>query len=159
MSTDTTLHDKIRSEVERRLAIARAAAAAKPAPWVALALHDGWEHTGYSGVRTDETTPTGRRSSPVATLMADTLEVERSSLASEPTPAAVAQFVALHDPADAIRRYTHALWILDQHQWVAPGVKCDCRDAMCSHGGHIVWPCDDIVRLAESLGIDTGGQP
>lgn len=144
MSTDP--HTRLRAAIEARLEITHTTAAAKPGKWIALPLHDGTAHTGYSGVRTEEPTPTGRRSSPVAAMMADTLGVQRSSLANTPEPAAVARYVALHDPSDEIRRYERDLKVLDRHRVEvnpdgSPNPWCTC-------GSDYYDTCDEITDLA-----------
>lgn len=63
-----------------------------------------------------------------------------------------AAFIALHDPADAIRRYTGELEVLERHR------LCRCEDwahCVCSHGG--VWPCPEIRSLASRLGVSVDG--
>lgn len=138
MSTDT-LHDKIRSEVERRLAIARAAAIGgaewrlEGGPFVADRHHQ------LFSVNEDGQTITTH-----GYTINMSLDRRRQ--------------IALHDPADAIRRYEYALKILERHEPTPPypgsgSVYC----GWCSQG--ILAPCPDVRDLAESLGIDTGGQP
>lgn len=171
--TTETLHDKIRSEVERRLAIARAASQSSDGS-TPTGEHWQWECNECDTVveitdvvLLDELVECSHCRHHQFDLRSREEYPSRSvgnlphfavRYVQELRPVD-GLFVALHDPADAIRRYEHALWVLDQHQWVAPGVNCGCTDAMCGGHEHIVWPCDDIVRLAESLGIDTGGQP
>lgn len=135
MSTD--IHDKIRSEVERRLAIARAA--------------DGHELFDGTGI-VSMTSP----NHPKRTVA---------------LPSHIATFAALHDPADAIRRYAHALKILEDHHPVArdgsPAWASSDGRAWCwtctgleGAGKFLIAapsPCPPITDLAESLGIDTGG--
>lgn len=131
MSTD--IHDKIKSEVERRLAIARAAT---PGPWMA-ATHTG-RKDGVSLVGATANRGTGR----AVAVFADSNVYQR---------AADAEHAALHDPADAIRRYTHALAILDRHPL--------CSDDACAGGDchrcAEFMPCDPITDLATSLGLET----
>jgi hypothetical protein len=127
MSTD--IHDKIRSELERRLAIAR------------------YAPRGQSD---------GVWSQPDAERTPGLIVDERGEVVTydEGRPdAAQAAHIALHDPADAIRRYEYALKVLDRHKFngdqpYGAGDECLCIDD---------WPCVEITDLAESLGIDTGG--
>ncbi len=126
--------------------LARAAAAAKPGKWVAIPLHDGIEHTGYSGIRANYPTNAGYGSRPVAGMIADTLEVERSSLASEPTPAVVAQYIALHDPADTIRRYERDLATLNRH-WDNHGSCEACWTVTPTYTEGARHPCPEILGL------------
>ena len=146
MSTD--LHDKIRSEVERRLAIARAATSG---PWDYHTVHPFMDGRVQARIG-----PQGKPK-----VLADVMH------------AVDMWHVAEHDPADAIRRYAHALKILDDHHPVAR----DGSSAWASSAGRAwCWtctgleaagkfliaaeaPCPPITDLAESLGIDTGGQP
>lgn len=143
MSTD--IHDKIRYELERRLAIARAAT---PGPWEMRNSEVWW----------------------ISQDLTETEVVDAIGEESDPQTEPNARFIVEHDPADAIRRYTHALVILERHaprrnpDWGTleceycaslchseTGLRCDRPDAPT--------PCPDLLDLAESLGIDTGGQP
>ncbi len=67
---------------------------------------------------------------------------------------ALLNFLSEHGPADAIRRYEYALKVLGMHQWRAPGVNCGCDKGMCSCGEHVPWPCDELIWLATSLGVE-----
>lgn len=145
MSTD--IHDKIRSEVERRLGIARAAT---PGPWTvedAFALVAGCRCGSCY-----ESEPYGR--------MIPELDGPPRADVSPVLYDHDATYVALHDPADAIRRYEYALKVLDRHAPAADEPQL-CR--WCFNSGdeqdYFPWPCPEITDLAESLGIDTGGQP
>jgi hypothetical protein len=68
-----------------------------------------------------------------------------------------AEHIALNDPADVILACEHALWVLDQHRWVAPRVNCGCDQAMCSCGEHVPWPCEDLQRLATRYRVEVDG--
>lgn len=73
-----------------------------------------------------------------------------------------AAHIALHDPADAIRRYEYALKVLNRHAvHVFDGHDAEAFGTApwCGNCRTNQWPCRDLLNLAESLGIDTGGQP
>lgn len=158
MSTDT--HDKIRSEVERRLAIARAAS---PGPWMA-ATHTG-RKDGVSLVGRIEDRGTGKA---VAVFAGANVHQRAND----------AEHTALHDPADAIRRYAGITALLDEMDKWRHRVVEDCwhtcpaateeREGETTCNPDAGDQCDCgleyrrnalLALLAESLGIDTGGQP
>ena len=130
----TDLHARLRAEVERRLAVARSAT---PGPWRI--------HTAGTGIRgsvpyawvTD--TPKGQpQINPI---------VERHHGGTVTDMA----HIALHDPADAIRRYAGELEVLERHvplpdPW-RHGVTCNG----CSRS--TAWPCPEIRSLASRLGM------
>ncbi len=149
------LHERLTAEVTRRLDVARAADAAKPGPWRAIATHDGLGWTGFSRIVAEETTPDGGKTSRfVADKIYDSLEVQESSFADpEPAPAVVAVFAALHDPADSIRRYERALRVLERHVPDAE-VWCSCGKRMCGCGEHVSWPCDEIADMVIEYGLE-----
>lgn len=147
MTTD--IHTKIREEVERRLAIARAAAEGGAEWRLTSGAFVADFHLQLYSVNPDGQTITSHG-------YTRNLSRER------------ADHISLHDPADAIRRYTHALKILERH---SPDADGDCSS--CAAWGEdedpdgqryrypaaTSSPCFDVLDLAESLGIDTGGQP
>ncbi len=112
----TTLHDRLRAELERRLAVARAAT---PGQWevggigdygwsVHFPRHDGWANMG--------------------------IETEDNEQGK-----ADAAHIALHDPADAIARYTGEVEVLERH----------CRADAHPHWpgrGRPHWPPDPACR-------------
>lgn len=65
--------------------------------------------------------------------------------------------IALHDPADAIRRYEGELQVLQQHTWSDRdkwryGITCNgCPNSAAS------WPCPEIRSLAGRLGVSADG--
>ena len=67
-----------------------------------------------------------------------------------------AEHIALHDPADALRRYAHYRKVLERHAPVSIG---EVDDPLCSgcrdYAGHLGWPCVEIEDLAEALGLST----
>ncbi len=135
MSAD--LHDQIRAEVERRLGIARAAS---KGPWMA-ATHTG-RKDGVSLIGRVEGRGTGGQA--IAVFAASDV-YQRAKDAAH---------AALHDPADAIRRYEYALKVLDRHDtkpvWNG-GDLLHYRCAFCGIAPHI---CADVRDLATSLGIE-----
>lgn len=142
MRAMSDIHDKIRSELERRLAIARAAS---PGPWMA-ATHTG-RKDGVSLVGRVEDRGTGK-----AVAVFAGADVHQRANDAEHT--------ALHDPADSIRRYEYAQKVLTRHATKAVWNGGDLLHYRCDFCGRIESPaCDDVADLAESLGIDTGGRP
>lgn len=163
MSTD--IHDKIRSEVERRLAIARAA---EGADWTL-----------------DERAPYGPKvgewSREVNVQMWECDDEQDGCPDVARGWVAEARLIALHDPADAIRRYAFALKILNEHAIIHRDIGwlefedntfveqyaeipvCGTCVPKHSHfrtrAGVPEGACSLVRDLAESLGIDTGGQP
>lgn len=155
--SSSDLSGRIRSEVERRLAIARAAG--------------GWtwrvEWTGFDNAIVWSTKPDDPE-----------IAVTHGSV-SLPKPQR--EYLALHDPADAIRRYAFALKILNEHAiihrdigWLefeeGTFVENAAEIPVCgtcvprhSHfrtrAGVPEGAYSLVLDLAESLGIDTGGQP
>jgi hypothetical protein len=131
------LRDRIRAEIERRQAVAQAA---MPGPWrfnVYGIEFEAWSIAAHSVVgRCFEVVGQPRRQT--------------------------AEHIALHDPADALRRYAAALRVLDRHQTcVAHGVvRADgpeIRHApQCHRCGSVDWPCVEVRDLADSLGVPHG---
>lgn len=139
-----TLHARLRAELERRLAVARAAT---PGPWMS-ASHTG-RKDGIALVGRVEDRGTGRA---VAVLSdADVHQRHRD-----------AEHIALHDPADAIRRYEGELEVLERHAPypVSGGIGCDHCTRLChSRSGlgcdspDAPYPCDEIRSLTVRLGV------
>ncbi len=127
----TDPHSQIRAEVERRLAIARAAT---PGRWTNKGIGDyGWavhfEGGQPRGVETDDDVQ-GRND---------------------------ADFIALHDPADAIRRYEWDLDLLRRYD----ELNAESEGRLTHHEiieryGQLELLRDLIADLAASLGLDTG---
>lgn len=131
------LHDRLRTEVEKRIEVAKAAT---PGPWRAEKdnEHAPWllyEIERFRGYRNH-------------VYVGDDAET--------------AQFIALHDPADAIRRYEAALRVLKRHAPIddpnqRPGVRLICADDWGDDDGpHLstTWPCSELRDVAASLGVD-----
>lgn len=136
MTQPDTLHDRIRAEIDRRLAVARAAT---PGPWKAGGIGDyGWtvqfpNHDGWSnmGVETEDN--------------------EQGK--------ADAEHIALHDPADAVRRYEGELEVLERHRPVQErdnlGPVVICAYEWGDSDGYMVrydW-CPEVKALAHRLGV------
>lgn len=122
------IHDKIRAEVERRLAVAQAADA-YPSPWTNEELYGHVTDRSGAGIAYD--------------VPGDHL----------------GPHIALHDPADSIRRYEYALKVLARHA-TSQG-QCDYCASLChSRSGlgcddpDAPAPCLEITDLATSLGIE-----
>ena len=135
----TTLHDRLRAELDRRLAVAKAAT---PGPWetggigdygwsVHFPHHDGWANMGV-----------------------ETEDNEQGK--------ADAEHIALHDPADAIRRYEGELEVLERHELAYLDTSDEAWQrspycGWCSQG--LLWPCPDLKSLAGRLGVNVVGTP
>lgn len=122
------LHSTLRTEIERRLAVARAAETFGPSPW-----HYA-ERDGY-------------------------VFCDGGAVAAYDVPGDfLGPHIALHDPADAIRRYTRDLAVITRHQTRAqvyphvPGIVDPDHCWTCAKPS----PCLELVDLAESLGIEVG---
>jgi hypothetical protein len=64
-----------------------------------------------------------------------------------------AAFIALHDPADAIRRYTGELEVLERHLPAADQPD-QCRWCYSdAHDDYQLYPCPEIRSLASRLGM------
>lgn len=141
------LHDRLRAEIGRRLAVARAANAAKPGYWAAVTTHDGSGYDGLSRVIAVQMTADRTISRHVADGISDVPEPVRAGFEDiEPEAADVAEHIALHDPADAIRRYEGELQVLKRHQ--PTGEALPACEWCCQS-----WVCSDVRSLAHRLGV------
>lgn len=137
----TTLHDRLRAELDRRLAVARAAT---PGPWrvdptATVVPHlRHWNGPGSSGV-----------------CAAELELIWRGVVANED-----AWHIALHDPADAIRRYVGELEVLERHNgYVIPaGHGHYSGRPNCNVCNGMEWPCREIRSLASRLGVNVDGR-
>ena len=91
-----TLHDRLKAELDRRLAVARAAT---PGPWT-------WDDDDM-----DESIGAGDPDSPDVILIYSHYGADDSGI---PLGRHDGSYIALHDPADAIRRYTGELVNVDE---------------------------------------------
>lgn len=139
------LHERLRAELDRRLAVAKAAT---PGPWSA-------DPTGTvcadADLVDDTLAPIGQGPQEVAECYREERRGERADNAAH---------IALHDPADAIRRYDGELEVLERH---APNQDRDCRtclyDTLQTYQDMPIanrenWPCDEIRSLASRLGVN-----
>lgn len=156
----TDLHAQLLAEVQRRLDIARAAAAG---PWSI--------HTAGTGIRS---------STPYAWV----LRPDGAPIAERHNGGTVAdvEHIALHDPADAVRRYEADLRRLERHvrsegrphliarrnaepDWrcmrcgiaeieAAASAACEAQ-YVCRCGE--LYPCPEVRDLAASLGVEVTG--
>lgn len=137
------LHSRIRTELDRRLAIARGA---EPGPWEVGPTFGALDNRVYVRQAGDLVDSIGTC-------------VFAGQVTNMPRFRATAAFIAAHNPSDAILRYTRDLAVLERHAlsrssashaFCAPG----CQGGDCSRCGS-EYPCPDIHDLAESLGIPT----
>jgi hypothetical protein len=119
-SFGTTLHDRLRAELDRRLALANAAETFRPSPWNCPGppFDDRVEDRFGSGVAYD--------------IPGDGL----------------GPYIALHDPADALRRYAGELEVLERHFPVGDGEWCAGQHLMSR-----LSDCPEIRSLASRLGV------
>lgn len=137
MTQPDTLHDRLEAEINRRLAVARAAT---PGPWKA--------RTEYPQTVTSPTY--GPDSSDEDSW------VISAALTHRPGPDAT--HIALHDPADAVRRYEGELQVLERHRpepddCFDSGAHCAWCRAPSDAFHDIQWPCAEIKSLAHRLGV------
>jgi hypothetical protein len=147
MTQPDTLHTRLRAELERRLAVAKAAT---PGPWEWVQM------SKFFALRS-------------------TIEVEIGGEDVRPFVLPVIKnpdpgdrvFIALHDPADAIRRYQRDLKTLERHTPVEVHTNIDPRMVACAYewrdGDGYVEPyefcphvkdlVDDYLQGAHRLGV------
>lgn len=131
------LHERLLAELDRRTALANAAT---PGPWRA----------NHYGIESEVWSPELHR-----VVGRPTLEVLQSYVTSgrNTYANADASHIALHDPADALRRYAGELEVLERH-FPAADQPDQCR--WCYAGGqdeYLPWPCPEIRSLASRLGV------
>ena len=144
------LHELLVAEVQRRLEVVRAATGRH---WYS---NGGWE------IRTVPVGDVEAADPPFWFLVARPGEQRQSAWADF-------RHIALHDPADAVRRYEADLRRLERHApRVEPAsryrpeiVECEHCASLChSRSGlgcetpDAPWPCDEIADLAASLGME-----
>jgi uncharacterized protein DUF6221 len=147
-----TLHDRLRADLDRRLAVARAAT---PGPWA-------WEATGQKDNSWGLGTVVGDDGETL--LSGDVTDVEGAEVVDavcyqDNGRLADAAHIALHDPADAIRRYAGELEVLERHTELPDSwgscATCLVEDARGS--SMVAWPCPEIRSLASRLGVSVDG--
>lgn len=144
----TTLHDRLGAELDRRLTVARAAT---PGPWSA-------DPTGTVCADADLVSDfKGGELLPIEgpSEVAECYREERSG-----ERAANAAHIALHDPADAIRRYVGELEVLERHNGYAipAGHGHYSGRPNCNVCNGMEWPCREIRSLASRLGVNVDGE-
>jgi hypothetical protein len=132
------LHSRIATEIDRRLAVARAAT---PGPWAWVQMPK------FSALQsTTEVEIGGEDVRPFVLPVAN------------PEPADAAH-IALNDPEDSIRRLEAASRVLNRHaRYVIPeGYGPLTGTLNCPRCNNHAYPCQEIADLAASLGLDTEG--
>jgi hypothetical protein len=131
----TDLHARLKAELDRRLAVAGAAEADAPSPW----------RYGIASPRYD--------------AIMDRTRSWTFTFAHHYEPSTfVVAHVELHDPADAIRRYTGELEVLERHmptdrdKW-RYGIVC----SGCPNDA-VTYPCNETRDLAFRLGVSLTDQ-
>jgi len=150
-----TLHDRLLAEVERRKALA---VAAMPGPWAVWRDLDaqGFYAVGEaSGVIPEGENWVDGEHNPTAHVYV----IED------------AEFIAGHDPADALRRYEHYERVLERHSiiwrtigWMEGGdteyaelpvcVRCVPKHSHFRTRAEVPQACDDILDLAAALDVE-----
>lgn len=66
-----------------------------------------------------------------------------------------AAHIALHDPADALARYAAARRVLERHgrDHIYDDQTWSCVRCVDSDLVHALWPCDELLDVAASLGV------
>lgn len=139
--TSETLGERIAAELNQREKIAKLAVDAHGENWyLGLCYEDGYHVEGLA----------------------------RPDLLVAATAEETAEHIALHDPADAQRRYAVARQVLKRHRPVDPATADPRMDAVvrtfwgpqCSHGRNpgeyqelVLYPCVELRDLAKSLGV------
>jgi hypothetical protein len=121
------LHERLTAAVTERLDVARAAT---PGPW------SRYGNLGYA----------------VFTEAYDDPDYDPPAVTHGSDMEADAEYIALHDPADAIRRYERDLRVLERHRPAAdePGL---C--AWCFAGDdYLPYPCPEIRDLALAYEVE-----
>lgn len=126
------LQDTLRAELDRRLAVARAAAAQYGPCWFITPIRPYTDPILLAGEGGNDL------------LSAGTVDLHEAHQIH----------IALHDPADAIRRYLGELEVLERHAPMSGG-SCE----QCWHGtpDDSTWPCPEIRSLASRLGVSLDG--
>lgn len=159
-SSGTTLHDRIAAELDRRLAVANAAT---PGPWEHVDyagdpnLDVAWTESTFRGAGSVITWGEGVEAGAICAPNGDLYP--RSGYSPKDDMA----HIALHDPADALRRYAGELEVLDRH---APKVRPSSGRVWCvacnektdvNLYGEVPWPCPEIRSLASRLRVSVDG--
>lgn len=138
MTQPDTLHERIRAEIERRLAVAKAAGS-----WDWKCEQSGWDGLLWS-VKPDE----------------PEIAIHHGAVAA---PSPLREHIALHDPADAIRRYEGELETLERHYPIQErdnlGPVVICAYEWGDSDGYMVryeW-CPEVKALAHRLGVSVDG--
>lgn len=105
MTQPDTLHTRLRAELDRRQELAKAALCDQP--W--QADEEGVDNGSWIGTHWTVWTTTDDTEAHIACGLTST----------------DAKFIALHDPADAIRRYEGELEVLERHEPGYPGGEVD----------------------------------
>lgn len=127
-------HSAILAALAELRTTAEAAARVKPGKWTATPTHDGIEWEGHSHVFAVEHYETeeveGTRTRGVAHLIADSLDIKRSSFADPaPAPAIAAAHIAAWDPAHSLRWLSWAEQVAAEHKPIVENVEWwDCHD-------------------------------
>jgi hypothetical protein len=150
MTRPDTLHERIAAELARRTAVANAAT---PGPWTVRPYVYGPPEEGWGPPSNFEIeAPTGN--------VVDHYPHEGGGIYHEPDAA----HIALHDPADALRRYAGELEVLERHaaeffedSALTEALDLDPDEPWCRtcRGGD--WPCADLKSLASRLGVSVDG--
>lgn len=138
MTTDDTLHGRIEAELDRREAIAKAAVCEA---WTVAERYGEVEvvtvarHARYVGDQSPEAH--------------SVVQAGDFHPAVNPTDAI---HIALHDPADALRRYAAARRVLARHRPILwESLTGERRCARCGD----TLDCPEIADMADSLGLST----
>jgi len=136
----TTLYERIRAELARRTAVANAAT---PGPWTARPYVYGPVEEGWGS-------PSNFEIVALSGTVVHHYPHEGGGIYGD----ADAAHIALHDPADALRRYAGELEVLERH-WQNGGACEACWRVTSDATEGVPWLCPEI----RSLGSGTTTNP
>ncbi len=132
MATD--LHERLMAEVTRRLDVARAAADGRPI-WIIT------EIPPYTD--------------PVLLAMEPEAD-DAFTLGSVDVDLSVREHIALHDPADSIRRYERDLTVLRRHSPTGR-TRGWCDHCYDGETGDVPYPCVEVRDVVAEYGLEADG--
>lgn len=146
MTQPDTLHTRLRAEIDRQLAVARAAVggASKLTSWI------NW--------------PGGEGRRQIGLCFDEQIDPTAIVYLQRPPANALLAVLELGDPIAAIRRYEGELEVLERHVAETFGdshlpeqLDLDPDEPWCRTCRGGIWPCADLIGLAHRLGVSVDG--